>query len=231
MRGPSRRRRTRKDPPPRRAWPAGRQGGGRPPRCPRGRAVARARSRGVDLVVGDEHAPPAQRGRGMHERLRARPAYQTGTRSAAARGMPPRPARPRHRAWQGGRQARQRARPSAHRRSGRVPACSRSSRSLSTITTASVSVSPCTPGASSRTAGPGGSGCPLTSPVPPVGARGPPGTRPALSPAPDVPSVPARSNGCGTLPDREGRVPQPLNPGDGNAKRKGMIYGTPLSAA
>src|SRR5450755_4267704 len=43
-----------------------------PPRWPPGPAVARDRSRGVDLVVGDEYAPPAERGRSMHERLRAR---------------------------------------------------------------------------------------------------------------------------------------------------------------
>src|SRR5690348_15505742 len=72
MRGPSQRRRTRRGPPLRRAWQAVRRDGGVPPRFPRGRAVARGHSRGIDLVVSDEHAPPAERGRGMHERLRAR---------------------------------------------------------------------------------------------------------------------------------------------------------------
>ncbi len=117
MRGPSQRRRICRCLPPRRAWQAGRRGGGRPPRCPRGQAVERDRSRRVDLVVGDEHAPPAERGRGMHERLRARPAYRTGTRSAAAREMPTTQARPRRLAWPGVRPVLQRAHPSAHRRS------------------------------------------------------------------------------------------------------------------
>ena len=47
--------------PPRCAWPAGHRADGRPLRCPRGRARAQVRSRGVDLVAGDEHAPPAER--------------------------------------------------------------------------------------------------------------------------------------------------------------------------
>ena len=75
------------------------------------------------LVVGDEHAPPAEGGRCMHERLCARLACRTGTRNAATRGMPTTPARPCHLAWQGARQAPRRARPSAHRRS--VPALPR----------------------------------------------------------------------------------------------------------
>lgn len=91
-----------------------------PPRCPCGRAVARGRSRGVDLVVGDEHTPPAERGRSMYKRLRARLECRTGTRSAAARGMQTNSARSYHLAWQEARRAPRRARPSAHRRS--VPA-------------------------------------------------------------------------------------------------------------
>ena len=36
-----------------------------------GAYMAGDRSRGVDLVVSNKHTPPAQRSRGMHERLRA----------------------------------------------------------------------------------------------------------------------------------------------------------------
>jgi hypothetical protein len=48
--------------------PSRRNASSRPARSRRGRD----RSRGVDLVVGDEHAAPAERGRGMHERPGAR---------------------------------------------------------------------------------------------------------------------------------------------------------------
>ena len=64
--------------------------------------------------------PLAERGRSMHERPRARLECRTGTRSAAARGMPTTPARPCHLAWQDARQALRRAHPSAHRRSAQA---------------------------------------------------------------------------------------------------------------
>ncbi len=105
--------------PPRRAWQAGRQDGGTPPRCPRGRAVARDRSRGVDLVVGDEHAR-LRNAAGACTSLRARLECRTGTSSAAAREMPTTPARPCHLAWQDARQALRRAHPSAHRRTAQA---------------------------------------------------------------------------------------------------------------
>jgi len=63
--------------------------------------------------------PLAERGRSMHERLRA-PGVSNGNQKRRSPRMPTTPARPCHLAWQDARQALRRAHPSAHRRSAQA---------------------------------------------------------------------------------------------------------------
>ena len=101
--------------PPRRAWQAGRQDGGTPPRCPRGRA-----SRGVDLVVGGEHARLRNAARACTSACARAWSVEREPEAPQPAGCLLTPARPCHLAWQDARQALRRAHLSAHRRSAQA---------------------------------------------------------------------------------------------------------------
>jgi hypothetical protein len=53
--------------------------------CPPGRVAARDRSRGIDLVVSDEHAPPAERGRACTSAWARAPGVSNGNQNRGSR--------------------------------------------------------------------------------------------------------------------------------------------------